>query len=200
MELNVHDLLRINPGTELIYHTQEPDWVRESLERAPFVVVRRGHMKEKFIPVGIRGSTRSERFPALLSMDDIIQRVTPEQIAEDRNWIHDDKEIYHYLEEFRKLMNDKSIVWGPIGSVGFELVSGVSTVTTNSDIDIIFRYNSTITPSYSRQLITELDKFPVNVDIQVETEEGAFSLQEYAYSDGKPILFKTMDGPLLRNV
>lgn len=200
MELIVHDLLQIRSEHDLIYNTPKPDWVAESIKRAPFVVVRRVHAENGLIPVGIRGKNRNERFAAFVRINNIVNIITPKQIVLAREWIHHDKEIFTYLEEIKKQMDEKVIDWGPGGSVGFELVSKVPTVNDKSDIDIIIRYTPELTLAYSRKLISELSKLPIHIDVQVETSKGSFSLHEFANSEGKPILFKTKNGPMLMHV
>jgi|SRR5690625_215361 len=200
MELKVHDLIQINSANDLMYHTKKPNWVDASIKRAPFVVIRRVHSEGGFIPVGIRGTRRDERFAAFVHVNNIVDTFSPEQIAQARDWIHHDKEIFFYLEQIENIMNDNAIDWGPVGSVGFELVSKVPTVNDKSDIDLIIRHPSTLTPELAKEIVDELNQLPVLTDIQVETVEGSFSLKEYAYCKGKPILLKTKNGPLLKNV
>jgi len=200
MELKVHDLIQIRSENDLIYHTIKPDWVDGSIRRAPFVVLRRAHSEDDCIPIGIRGTNRDERYAAFVHVNDIVDMYTPEKIAQARDWIHCDRGIFSCLEQIKKLMDDKNIDWGPVGSVGFELVSKVPTVNDKSDIDIIIRHTSQLTPVLAKEIMNELNQLPVSTDVQVETLEGSFSLQEYAFSKGEPILFKTKNGPLLKSV
>lgn len=201
MEMNVHDLLKINSKNDLIsYELEIPDWVQVSIKRAPYVVLRRALTEGNYIPVGVRGTKRRERYAAFVNKKNIIDVYTPEQITRERSWLRYDQNIFTYLEDIKQLMYDKDIQWGPTGSVGFELVSNVPAVNKESDIDIIIRYTPRLTCSLSREILDYLNKLPVPIDVQVEMEEGAFSLQEYAYSEGKPILFKTKNGPLLKRV
>src|SRR5690625_557512 len=128
MEIKAHDLIQIRSDNDLIYHTTEPDWVDGSIKRAPFVVVRRAHSEGNCIPIGIRGINRDERYAAFVNVNDIVDIYTPEKIVQARDWIHCDKKIFTYLEQIETLMDGKNIDWGPVGSVGFELVSKVPTV------------------------------------------------------------------------
>lgn len=200
MELKVHDLIRINSANDLMYYTKKPNWVDESITRAPFVVIRRVHSEGNFIPVGIRGTRRDERFAAFVHVNKIVDIISPEQIAQARDWVYYDKEIFFYLKQIENIMNDNAIDWGPVGSVGFELVSKVPTVNDKSDIDLMIRHPSKLTPELAKEIVDELNQLPVPTDIQVETVEGAFSLKEYAVCKGKPILFKTKNGSALKNV
>ena len=61
-DLQVHDLLRIDPDCLTAGCVSEPSWVRESLIFCPWVVVRRAQAPVGQIAVGVRGTTRSERW------------------------------------------------------------------------------------------------------------------------------------------
>jgi len=200
MELSVHDLVNIESGSDLLFTKPKSNWVKTALERAPFVVVRRAPIKDNFIPVGIRGSVRSERLAALLPANRIKKRVTPEQIAQKRDWIHRDKDIFKHLNEIENIMENHSICWGPVGSVGFELASNVSTVTENSDIDIIIRYTPSLSSLLAKKLMNKLKRIPIHIDVQVEAKVGSFSLKEFACSAQNKVMFRTINGPILKSV
>jgi phosphoribosyl-dephospho-CoA transferase len=200
MELNPHDLLEINNITDLTSFTPFPEWVEQSIAAAPFVVVRRAQAAAGNVAVGVRGSQRNERFAAFLSVDRMIRRIPPEQLANERKWVNQQKEIFRSLDRINEIMNVYSLVWGPAGSVGFELASGKETTTETSDIDLVIRFNKLLTEKLACELEAELKKLTIRVDVQVETEYGAFSLNEYAASGEKPILVRTMNGPLLKKI
>jgi phosphoribosyl-dephospho-CoA transferase len=162
------------------------------------VVVRRARAPEGLVAVGVRGSIRNERFAAFLPANQIVSRITPEQLVLGKKWRNYSKEIFHYLERVSKLMNNYSLLWGPGGSIGFELASGKETVKATSDIDVIIRFSEGFTTQLARDIKAGLELIPVHVDVQVETIEGAFSLSEYVVSEGKSILIRTMDGPILK--
>lgn len=96
-----------------------------------------------------------------------------------------------------QILENYPFTWGLAGSTGFELVSGIETTTSNSDIDIIMRKSSRLTVSIAKRLKKELETIPVRVDVQVESNEGAFSLSEFVMSVGKDLLLRTQDGPIL---
>lgn len=175
-----------------------PGWVTVSLTNAPYVVVRRARAPEGFVAVGVRGSKRNERFAAFLPIEHIGEQITPEQLADERGWHERSKEIFHRLEQVSDLLKKYPYPWGPTGSVGFELASGKETVTKNSDIDIVIRSPAGLTIEIAKEMKQELERIPVRLDVQVETVDGAFLLSEYIMSEGKAILFRTMDGPLLK--
>lgn len=198
MELNPHDLLEIECKSDLISYSPVPDWAELSLAKAPFVVVRRVRAEEGLVAVGIRGSKRNERFAAFLPIECIVRRITPEQLAQEEKWTNYKKEIFRHLEEVSNLMNKYMLTWGPTGSIGFELTSGKETVTKKSDIDLIIRTSAGFTKEFFQELESELKKIPIQLDVQVEITEGAFSLNEYVASKGEKILLRTIDGPMLK--
>ncbi|QBP40169.1 malonate decarboxylase holo-ACP synthase [Paenisporosarcina antarctica] len=200
MELNTHDLLEFESVKNLISNSPLPEWVETSIANVPFVVVRRAKVSEGLVPVGVRGPKRNERFAAFLPVEQIVRRITPEQLAQERKWNDNSKEIFNYLGRVSKLMNTYSLNWGPVGSVGFELASGKETTTKSSDIDIVIRFSKGFTTSIAKEIEAELKKIQVRVDVQMEAMKGTFSLSEYAISEGQPVLFRTVDGPLLKRI
>ena len=58
----VHDLLQIDPALLTSGYGAEPHWVQETLFVCPWVVVRRAQTSRGHIPVGVRGTTRSDRW------------------------------------------------------------------------------------------------------------------------------------------
>lgn len=200
MEVNPHDLLEIEGIQDISSLSTIPDWVELSLAKAPFVVVRRARASEGLIAVGIRGSERNERFPAFLPVNRIIRRITPEQLTRDRKWSEQPKEIFQGLEQIGKLMDSHSLKWGPGGSIGFELASGKETTRKTSDIDIVIHFSKNFTLDFARKIEAELKKNQFQVDVQIETLEGAFLLGEYAAVGEKPILLRTIDGPILKKI
>ncbi|MBT2582821.1 malonate decarboxylase holo-ACP synthase [Planococcus sp. ISL-109] len=200
MEVNPHDLLEIEGVGDLTSFSTIPEWVESALAKAPFVVVRRAQASEGFIAVGVRGSERNERFAAFLLVNRIIRRITPEQLTRESKWSDQPKEIFRGLEQIEKLLDSHSIKWGPVGSIGFELASGKETTKKTSDIDIVIHFSENFTLNFAREIEGELKKNQFRVDVQVETLEGAFLLGEYVESGEKPILLRTMDGPILKKI
>lgn len=193
-------MLKIKRAEDLISYTPVPDWVKESLAKAPFVVVRRARAARGLVAIGVRGSVRSERFGAFLPADLIVNRISPEQLTEEKGWKTRSKEIFQSLEQISHVMEGASLKWGPVGSLGFELASGNEAVTEKSDIDIVIRFSKEITLNVAKKINDELKKNPFRIDAQVDMPAGAFSLSEYAISEEKAILIRTVDGPLLKKI
>src|SRR6266850_1309345 len=81
MTPKMNDLLRLQPRAALILDAPAPDWVAPSLAGIPWVVVRRGEIRNGVIPVGVRGLARAERFKALVSLSGVAYRVSPGDLA-----------------------------------------------------------------------------------------------------------------------
>lgn len=200
MELKPHDLLEIRSHHDLISYSPLPDWAKESLSYSPFVVIRRALSPEGQIAVGVRGNTRSERFAAFLPIDRIMQRIAPEDIGEKKEWKQHSQyrnmEIYKCLEELSNYLEALGLIWGPTGSIGFELASGRNVVKNTSDIDLLIRSHAKMPRKTAEQLHFFIKKRKIRVDVQVEAALGAFALEEYAKGIS-PLLIRTMNGPVL---
>ena len=195
-----HDLLRLAKGAELRYEGLVPAWVPATLARAPWVVVRRARTPNELIPIGVRGSTRAERLAAFLAPTAVTAHVTPEGLAITRAWrqtpaTHPADALLHALDTVDDLFTSQGLVWGPTGSVGFELASGITTVNLTSDLDMVVRAPEPWSPDRARGLADVLARLPVRVDVQLDTPAGAVALAEYAR--GGRVLLRTPDGPKL---
>jgi phosphoribosyl-dephospho-CoA transferase len=193
MVLEPHDLLEIN-RRDLISHSPIPDWALLSLEIAPFVVVRRAIAPNGQVAVGIRGRNRNERFAVFLPKNRVFRQIKPEHLTKSYLWEIKQSPVFSALTNSADLFNKYSLSWGPGGSVGFELASKVETVTLESDLDIIIRAPEPLPMDVGVQIIHELKKSPVRIDVQVETPAGSFSLSEYVRGSDL-VLLKTIYGP-----
>jgi phosphoribosyl-dephospho-CoA transferase len=189
-------------GAKLRYEEPVPDWVPARLARTPWVVVRRARAPSALIPVGVRGSTRAERLAAFLSPTAVTARVTPEGLATVRGWrqtppTHSADALLRVLDTAEELFASQGLVWGPTGSVGFELATGIATVGPTSDLDMVVRAPEPWPPERARGLADALARLPMRVDVQLDTPSGAVALTEYAR--GGRVLLRTPDGPKLVN-
>jgi phosphoribosyl-dephospho-CoA transferase len=195
-----HDLLRLS-GDAGLCHVEGsiPAWVTTSLTRAPWVVVRQARAPGGLIPVGVRGSARAERFAALLAPDAVGARVTPEDLIAERVWHHMPRARrlgpLQDLDTVDELFSSLSLVWGPTGSVGFELATGVATASSTSDLDVVVRAPEPWPLESAREIADHLDRLPTCVDAQLDTPAGAVMLNEYAR--GERVLLRTPEGPRL---
>jgi phosphoribosyl-dephospho-CoA transferase len=88
-------------------------------------------------------------------------------------------------------------VWGPGGSVGFELATGRHIVTPQSDLDVVIYAHEQMTVNEARLLRDSTQGLPAPVDIRVETPTCGFSLVEYASQATASILLRTASGAAL---
>ena len=196
-----HDLLRLGDRADLVCSIPLPGWVLEALDRAPFVVARRAPLLGgRLVPVGVRGPSRRDRFAAHAPIDAVAERIAPEQLAEARLWRGSPRRTripaLGSLEVADRVFGSLGISWGPIGSVGFELASGLAAASPASDLDLLLRCQAPLSVSTARRLLAALAAAPVRVDVQIEAPAGAVALTEYARGEA-PMLLRTADGPRL---
>jgi phosphoribosyl-dephospho-CoA transferase len=196
-----HDLLRLADGASISHEGSVPAWVPASLTRAPWVVVRRAPTIAGLVPVGVRGRTRSERLAAFLAPSAVTARVGPEGLAGARGWRHSLRarwpDAVRVLDAVDELFTFLGLAWGPTGSVGFELATGVAVAGPASDLDVVVRAPEPWSFARARELADDLARLPVRVDTQLDTPSGAVALAEYAR--GGRVLLRTLDGPKLVN-
>ncbi|CDY78731.1 Phosphoribosyl-dephospho-CoA transferase [Caballeronia glathei] len=203
-----HDLLRLRTDTPPF--AGAPAWVAAALARAPYVVVRRARREGDTIAVGVRGRARNERFGAWLDPRHAAEVIAPEDLrhAAPRAG-HDDHGARHeraalpafeLLRAIAPLLDAGGHAWGPSGSAGFELASGVETVTPTSDLDLVLRAPAPLSREEAAALFEALSSAArdagTRVDVQVETRDGAFSLAEFARSTPR-VMLRCADGPRL---
>ena len=203
-EWAVHDLLRVSSAAELLADEPPPPWAYEALRRAPWVVVRRARAGDGRIAIGVRGAAREQRFAGFLDASRARSRdaITPEVLAELRRWrasprLHEIAALAA-LDDVAQIMaqakDGAELPWGPTGSVGFELASGVATATETSDLDLVIRAARPIAGARACALMAELVRLRVRVDVQIETPRGAIALSELARGSGT-IMLRTELGP-----
>jgi phosphoribosyl-dephospho-CoA transferase len=203
MELTVapHDLLKLGDTRLIPLSAQpEPSWVARVLAETPWVVVRRAPLEGEWIPVGVRGKQRSERHAAFVSPAAVKTRTSPEGLAAARSWKASPRTgivaALKALDEVEEILAAYRLVWGPAGSVGFELASGAPTAASDSDLDIVIRSPLCLSIQSAHSLCDRLARLEVQVDALLETPGGAVSLREYARGH-MPVLQRTIHGPRL---
>ncbi|WP_221563108.1 malonate decarboxylase holo-ACP synthase [Alkalihalobacillus sp. TS-13] len=199
MVIQPHDLLKLKKENQLMKTEGLPEWLSRSVSDVRFVVVRREPIVDGNIPIGVRGKSRNERFGTFIPFDDIIECVTPEQLAAQRKWKshphYDDYDLFQSLDLVESILQKYRLLWGPTGSVGFQLASGQHTVTETSDLDIIIRANE-IPINMAESIISEFQQAKVRIDPLIEMQHGAVSLIEYS-KQNQPFLIRTLEGPKL---
>jgi phosphoribosyl-dephospho-CoA transferase len=194
-----HDLLRLAPSTPDF--SDAPAWVAASLKRAPLVVVRRAVPVSGLIAVGIRGEIRSERFGSWLDPRYVELVLRPEVLRKLKPLMtRKSLPAFALLQAISPLCDATGYVWGPTGSVGFELASGCPTVTQTSDLDLLMRAPERLDRTTAKTLIDALSQAALDhrtrIDIQIQTRDAAFSLAEFAHA-GARVMLRCADGPKL---
>jgi phosphoribosyl-dephospho-CoA transferase len=197
-----HDLIRLREPIALIMDAAVPAWVEPALSRAPWVVVRRDHVRDGMIPVGVRGRVRHERFAAVVAIAEIAEQLSPEELTESRYVIarkrKDEAPALAALARVAPILTSRGHRWGPGGSVGFEIATGVTTATSSSDLDVIIRQDHWLGPLEAIDLRAVLAEAaaPARVDVLLETPRGGVSLADLAAMPAR-LLVRTPDGPRL---
>jgi phosphoribosyl-dephospho-CoA transferase len=107
------------------------------------------------------------------------------------------------LQAFRTLSYLEShlvgldMTWGPGGSVGYELASGIRAVRAESDLDCIFFAPRKLDIKEAYDLWRMISSAPGKVDALVETPFCGFSLEEFATTSPRKILLRTSEGRML---
>jgi phosphoribosyl-dephospho-CoA transferase len=104
------------------------------------------------------------------------------------------------LEAIAPLCDSSGYVWGPTGSAAFELASGSPTVTQTSDLDLVMRAPEPLDRAAAKTLFDALSQAAhdhgMRIDMQIQTQDGAFSLAEYVHP-GARVMLRCADGPRL---
>ena len=200
MEMNPHDLIRIKKEEDLLADLPLPAWVSESLNLAPFVVVRRSHSPDGKIPVGVRGRERGQRFPAWLPEKKAVAVITPYKLMVSANStrINDPgaPAAIRSLRRITSLLQSTGYRWGPTGSVGFELAANTTTVKEDSDLDILIDLPEFVPILWATRLMEDLQRRTlVRMDVQLNTPQGSLALADYIGAE--KVLVKGNSGPLL---
>jgi phosphoribosyl-dephospho-CoA transferase len=185
-----HDLLWI-PADVL---ESAPDWVRGALAQAPVVVVRRARIEGGRIPVGVRGPSRAERFAAFVGPECVLERVRPDELL-SRPRLRDLPAL-RALDRIAEAWRHLELPWGPTGSTGFELATGVPALTASSDLDLVIDTRSPLSRREAQALLAVADRQDLPVDVRLETPLGSVALREFA-THSNQVLMKTNDGPRL---
>lgn len=174
---------------------QAPAWARPDWP----VVVRRAPAVDGCVPVGLRGSVRSERHAEMVAAASVLRACTPEQLAS--------MEVPASLPPCAALdalrvaaihLNALGLPWGPTGSAGFALATGVPLLRADSDLDLVLRSGAPLTAQHGAALQAMLEdagRF-CRIDLQIDTGHGGFAFAEWCAGRTR-VLLKTAQGPLL---
>ena len=197
-----HDLIRLREPIALTADGPAPSWVEAALRRAPWVVVRRGYVREGMVPVGVRGMARHERFAGLVALAEITDCLSPEDLTvvsrDIKSFRKDAIPALAALDRIAPLLMRRGYRWGPGGSVGFEIATGITTATVSSDLDLILRQDRRIEPNEGAELLAALANAaaPARIDVMLETPSGCVALADLAAMPAQ-VLVRTPDGARL---
>ena len=194
-----HDLIRLREPIALTVDPPVPAWVEPALRRTPWVVVRRGYVRDGMMPVGVRGLARQQRFAALLALAEIGNRLSPEDLTASCYGIEQKRSdavpALGALARVAPILARRGHRWGPGGSVGFELATGIPTATVSSDLDVILRQDRRLERNEAFDLRAALAESaaPARIDVMLETPRGGVSLADLAAMPAH-VLVRTPDG------
>lgn len=210
----VHDLLRLHPSSaeesgdesgDAWLPPSVPAWARERIRDVPWVVVRRAaapraHPDEPVLAVGVRGVARHERWAMEVPADHAVAFLRPEDLVHRLEHLPPARvravPALTALVAARSILTDAGVVWGPGGSVGFELATGTATAGEHSDLDLIVRAPMPLSRARATELHSALSALPGRIDTLVEAPPGAVALDELAHGSLK-LLLRTPTGPRL---
>ena len=198
----VHALLQVPDLDALVWEARRQRWAAPALERAPWTVVRRATPRLGLLPVGVRGRLRSQRCAAWLPQRAYQACITPQMLAAARRWRQHPSgaptPAIGVLDEVAVILAAHGLAdhWGPGGSVGFELASGVPVTRVDSDLDLVLSAAASMAQLDAARLHTDLCKLRVRIDVLLETPHGAVALAEYANNTGA-MLLRSAHGPRL---
>lgn len=193
--LRVHDLVRFRPDDD----ARVPPWVTCDGETVWGVVRRPAATAPDATALGLRGAHRSERVPLQVRVHDIIDVVTPEEIAGRTLESTVNPELASSLAILVSASSETfgGLPWGPVGSVGFELATRLRAVRPTSDLDLLLRAERELPRAEAHRILRFLSGVPCRADCLVETPRGAVALAEWAHSSGGSVLLRTPTGPVL---
>lgn len=193
MQLQAHDLLW---GMTLdLLDANAPAWVKTVIAQGQPVVVRRAITDAKRVAIGIRGAARHERYAASMPIAAITQQLKPEQLSDALERF---PQLMDGLQKIQELLNQSHWTWGYTGSVGFELATGINSVSAKSDIDLLIRTAEFLSKNDAQQLLQSLEHTGLKLDVQLQTPNGGVALKEWASTTGK-VLLKCDHGAFLVN-
>src|SRR6266436_21564 len=179
-----HDLLRLQPRASLILDVPAPEWVVACLAETPWVIVRRGEIRNGIIPIRVRGAARKQRFDARIPLSSVAYRSTPEDLAGRRcePWRAAKVPALAALARVDPVLTRRGCVWGPTGSVAYELATPLPVSTPACDLDLVLREEEPPSLEHARELLTELAEAaaPARIDVLVETRQGGINLASLA--------------------
>jgi phosphoribosyl-dephospho-CoA transferase len=196
--LHVHDLILLGESAVISNDGGQACCPYLNPSQLPWVVVRRGRHADGLIPVGVRGLQRHKRCAGFTALGEVLETRRPDQLrlllAEDSRRALQAFRTLSYLESHLVGLDMR---WGPGGSVGYELASGIQAVHADSDLDFILFAPRKLEITEAQDLWHMISSAPGKVDALVETLFCGFSLKEFVTTSPRKILLRTSDGRIL---
>jgi len=194
----VHDLLVLKPGSSAEAEAANPEWVRAALIQSRFVVARREAAPPGMIAVAVRGPGRDQRWAGFVTNQEVHQVIGPGVLgSQNANIARRSIPAIEALRYAEERLRPLTLEWGPVGSVGYELATGLSVTSLESDLDLVIYAPHPVLRDEVRCLWNALDVAPARVDVRLETPTGGFSLEEYVRDGQDRVLLRTPIGPIL---
>jgi phosphoribosyl-dephospho-CoA transferase len=134
----VHDLLVLKPGSSAEVEAANPEWVRAALIQSRFVVARREAAPPGMIAVGVRGPSRDQRWAGFVTNQEVHQVIGPGVLgSQNANIARRSLPAIEALRYAEERLRPLTLEWGPVGSVGYELATGLSVAKLESDLDLV---------------------------------------------------------------
>jgi phosphoribosyl-dephospho-CoA transferase len=127
--------------------------------------------------------------------------VTPPMLAAQRGWRNApsmQSPAIAVLDEVEAIVATHGFAgaWGPGGSVGAELASGVVCTHAGSDLDLLLYADAVLDKAAAGALHAQLSQLSVRVDTLLELPQGGVALADLA-GDADRVLLRTAHGPRL---
>lgn len=198
MELRVHDFVWITKNP-VFRPLDAPAWVAEVLAKSRVVVVRRAAAPPGWLSVGIRGPARHQRHSCFLRRDGVESYQSPEFLAASKSskaFSHSSRglPVWNALKLVSDCVTKRKFIWGPIGSVGYGLATGMDVLTDISDLDIIVRLSAAPNLEILKEFRQALRFDGLRADITLESSIGGVDLNEYLNRPDSSLI-KTSRGP-----
>ena len=122
-----HDLIRLREPIALSVGRAGASVGRAGARTDPWVVVRRGYVRDGMMPVGVRGLTRKSGLPPFWRSPRLADRLSPEELTDSRHVIERSRKdavpALAALARVAPILASRGHRWGPGGSVGFEIAT-----------------------------------------------------------------------------
>lgn len=230
-----HDLIWVADPAALHWRGDVPGWCAHWLQcgaPTPVVLRRENTGDPNLLPVGIRGVHRRQRQAAYLERRAVARILPPEQIIRSINMTEGmgvtgqalqssqgnvklerllGTELPVILRNLLPAMAGIGLPWGPTGSLGFALATGLPALHADSDIDLLVRAPAPLSQEQVRALAAVVAGSARPIDMQIDTGAGGFAFKEwvarnpewaghdarYPRSGPRRVLLKTGAGPVL---